>query len=89
MKKLSHLLLCLFLGIGLVTAQTRQITGTVISVGHFVCEDENLYQLNLCNILRYLPSELFLNRKYIRMNQPTCCITLKKIVFFSLFSHKK
>ncbi|MDR0750855.1 MAG: SusC/RagA family TonB-linked outer membrane protein [Tannerellaceae bacterium] len=31
MKKLTYLLFCLFLGIGLVTAQTRQITGTVIS----------------------------------------------------------
>jgi TonB-linked SusC/RagA family outer membrane protein len=32
MKKMTYLLFCLFLGIGLVTAQTRQITGTVISV---------------------------------------------------------
>jgi hypothetical protein len=31
MKKLTYLLFCLFLGMGLVTAQTRQITGTVIS----------------------------------------------------------
>lgn len=31
MKKLTYLLFCLFLGIGLATAQTRQITGTVIS----------------------------------------------------------
>ncbi|MDR0430427.1 MAG: SusC/RagA family TonB-linked outer membrane protein [Tannerellaceae bacterium] len=31
MKKLTYLLLCLFLGIGLVTAQTTQVTGTVIS----------------------------------------------------------
>ncbi|MDR1403443.1 MAG: carboxypeptidase-like regulatory domain-containing protein, partial [Tannerellaceae bacterium] len=31
MKKLTYLLFCLFSGIGLVTAQTTQITGTVIS----------------------------------------------------------
>ena len=31
MKKLTYLLFCLFLGIGLVTAQTTQVTGTVIS----------------------------------------------------------
>ncbi|MDR1203179.1 MAG: TonB-dependent receptor [Tannerellaceae bacterium] len=31
MKKLTYLFFCLFLGIGLVTAQTRQVTGTVIS----------------------------------------------------------
>ena len=31
MKKLTFLFLCLVIGIGLATAQTRQITGTVIS----------------------------------------------------------
>ena len=31
MKKLTYLLLCLVLGIGLATAQTRKVTGTVIS----------------------------------------------------------
>ncbi len=31
MKKLTYLLLCLVLGIGLATAQTREVTGTVIS----------------------------------------------------------
>ncbi|MDR0430425.1 MAG: TonB-dependent receptor [Tannerellaceae bacterium] len=31
MKKLTYLLLCLFLGIGLVTAQTTQVTGAVTS----------------------------------------------------------
>jgi hypothetical protein len=31
MKKLMFLLLCLFLGFGLITAQTRTITGTVFS----------------------------------------------------------
>ena len=31
MKKLTYLLLCLFLGIGLVSAQTVRVTGTVIS----------------------------------------------------------
>ena len=31
MKKLTFLFLCLFLGIGLVAAQTREVTGTVIS----------------------------------------------------------
>ena len=31
MKKITFLLLCLFLGIGLITAQTRTITGTVFS----------------------------------------------------------
>ncbi|MDR1936985.1 MAG: TonB-dependent receptor plug domain-containing protein, partial [Tannerellaceae bacterium] len=32
MKKMTYLLFCLFLGIGLVSAQTTQVTGTVISV---------------------------------------------------------
>ena len=31
MNKLTYLLLCLVLGIGLATAQTRKVTGTVIS----------------------------------------------------------
>lgn len=31
MKRLTYLLLCLVLGIGLVTAQTKKVTGTVIS----------------------------------------------------------
>ena len=31
MKKLTFLFLCLVLGIGLATAQTREITGSVIS----------------------------------------------------------
>ena len=31
MKKFTYLLLCLVLGIGLATAQTRKVTGTVIS----------------------------------------------------------
>ena len=31
MKKLTYLLFCLILGIGMATAQTTKVTGTVIS----------------------------------------------------------
>lgn len=31
MKRLTYLLLCLIMGIGLVTAQTKEVTGTVVS----------------------------------------------------------
>ena len=46
MNKLTYLLLCLVLGIGLATAQTRKVTGTVITDYWCVCNSQRYYYRN-------------------------------------------